>query len=104
MAIPANTLQLVDILTGKPVTNATIQANSNQYTSENGGIVILDLPDGTYTLTISSPNYLKKSLSLTLPMTAPLTIQLIPIWGVALGAVAAASVTVGIAAKLTMKK
>lgn len=104
MAYPSSTLQLVDILTGKPVANATITADSKQYTSDSGGLAVLDLADGTYTIHITNPNYLSKTLSITFPMTAPLTVKLIPIWSVALGVVAAASIGVGVVAKLAWKK
>lgn len=104
MAYPTNTLQLVDFLTGKPVVNATVKANSTEYTSTSDGLVVLDLPNGTYTTRISSPSYISKSLSLTLPMTAPLTVTLIPVWGIALGAVTVASVAIVVAAKLAWRK
>lgn len=103
-AYPTNTLQLVDFLTGKPVINATVKAGSKEYTSTSGGLVVLDLPNGTYTVAISSPSYLSKSLSVTLPMTAPLTVQLTPIWGVALGAVTAASIAIVVVGKLAWRK
>jgi len=104
MAYPTNTLQLVDFLTSKPVVNAKILANSTEYTSTPGGLVVLDLPDGTYKVSITHPSYLSKSLSLTIPMTEPLTVQLIPVWGVALGVVTSAAVIVVVAVKLAGRK
>lgn len=100
---PSSTLQLADTLTGKPVVNAKVTADSKEYTSDANGIVVLDLPDGNYTVSISNSSYLSKSLSITLPMAEPLTVKLIPIWSVALGIVAAATVTVGVVAKLWRK-
>jgi uncharacterized membrane protein len=104
LAIPSSALQLVDVLTGKPVTNAKVTADSTEYTSDNGGLVVLNLPDGTYKVVISSSSYLSKSVSVTLPMTQPLTVQLIPVWSIALGAVAGASVAIGVIAKLAWRK
>jgi len=104
MAYPSSTLQLVDYLTGKPIVNAKVTANSTEYTSASNGTVVLDLPNGTYMVSISNPGYLGKSLSLTLPMSGPLTVNLIPTWAVALGIVAGVSVTVAIGAKLAWRK
>jgi len=101
---PSSTLQLADTLTGKPVVNAKVTADSKEYTSDANGIVVLDLPDGNYTVSISNSSYLSKSLSITLPMAEPLTVKLIPIWSVALGIVATATVTVGVVAKLVWRK
>lgn len=103
-AYPTNMIQLADIITGKPIVNALITADSTEYTSDSKGAVVLNLPAGTYTITIRNSGYLSKSLSLTLPMTEPLTIKLIPTWAVALGIVAGATIVVGVAAKLAWRK
>jgi hypothetical protein len=101
---PTSTLQLADILTGKPVVNAKVTADSKTYTSDANGVVVLDLPNGTYTVSISNPAYLHKSFSLALPMAEPLTVKLIPLWGVGLGIVAGATVAVAVVAKLVWRK
>jgi uncharacterized membrane protein len=104
MAYPSNTLQLVDVITGKPITNATITADTTQFTSDSGGLAVLNLANGNYTVQIAAPHYFSKTLSITLPMTAPLTIKLIPVWSAAVGIIAVASVALGVGAKIIWRK
>jgi len=103
MAYPSNTLVLADYLTGKPIVNAKVTADSKEFTSDSNGILVLNLPNGTYTVSISNGGYLSKSFSLAIPMTGPLTVKLIPTWAVALGIVAGVSVTVAVGAKLAWR-
>jgi hypothetical protein len=104
MAYPPNTILVADYITGKPLIGAQVTVDSTSYTTDSNGLFIPSLANGTYTVKITMHNYLTKTFTLTMPMTQPQTVKLIPYWAVGLGAAAGATVLLGIAATLKMRK
>jgi hypothetical protein len=104
IGVPQNSLYVADYITGKPVANATVSAGGKTYTTDSTGLATLDLPNGTYSAQVTSPNYLSKTVTVTIPLTSPLTVKLIPDWGIALGIVGGTTIITGILATVFWRK
>jgi len=102
-AYPASSVQVLDILTKKPIENAKVTINTTQKFTDSLGLAVLDVPNGSYTLNISHPSYWSKTLKITLPMTEPLKAELIPLWSIGLGIVAGVTIITAVAAKAMWK-
>lgn len=100
---PSSSIQVLDIITKKPIADATVTINTTTKKTDTSGIVVLDVPDGVYTVKISHPAYLPKTLNVTVPLAAPEPVQLIPLWSIALGIVAGATVLTVVIAKVVWK-
>jgi len=98
-AIPTFSIQVLDAITKKPIEAATVTANTTERKTDATGTAILELPAGTYTVKISHPAYLPKTLTLTIPMAEPLKVELYPLWAIGLGIVGGATVLTLIVAK-----
>jgi uncharacterized membrane protein len=92
-------IQVLDAITKKPVANATVQVDTKVYTTGSDGTLALDIPEGSYTVKISHPSYLTKTLTVAVPMAETQKITLIPLWAVGLGIVGGVSILTIIIAK-----
>ena len=104
MAYPSSSLQIADYITGKPVAEATVLADSTEKTTDSSGMAVLEVPSGKYTVKITHPQYYPKTITVNLPMTEPLTVKLIPLWSIGLGIAAGATLIVAIAAKVAWRR
>lgn len=85
----ALTVTVKDIITRKPVTDATVTVDTYTATTDETGTAMFEtLPPGTYTVEITHPSYLTKTFSLTITEAGEAKeVSLIPIWGIGLGVV-----------------
>jgi len=100
---PSSSIQLLDVVTKKPIEGAKVTINTTEKLTDAVGMVVLEVPEGKYTVKISHSAYLSKTLTLTIPMAEPLKIELWPLWAVGLGIVAGATVATVVIAKVVWK-
>jgi len=100
---PSSSIQLLDAITKNPIVGAKVIVNSTEKLTDPMGMVVLEVPNGKYTVKISHASYLAKTLTLTIPMAEPLKVELWPLWAIGLGIVSTATVVVAIIAKATWK-
>lgn len=100
---PSSSIQVLDAVTKKPIEAATVTANTTERKTDATGMAVLEVPDGKYTVKISHPSHLPKTLTLTIPMAEPLKVELWPLWAVGLGIVAGATVLTVVIAKAVWK-
>lgn len=82
------TLTVKDQITGKPVTEAKIVADTGeQATTDATGTATLTLTGGQRTLTITHPNYLTKNYAFLLTKDETIELKLFPLWTIGLGIV-----------------
>lgn len=102
-AYPASSLQVIDAITKKPIADAKVEINTTVKKTDSTGIVVLEVPDGVYTVKISHPAYLPKTLKVTVPLAAPQTVELWPLWSIGLGIAAGATILTALIAKAVRK-
>ena len=100
---PSSSIQLLDVVTKKPIEGAKVTINTTEKLTDAVGMVVLEVPEGKYTVKISHSAYLSKTLTLTIPIAEPLKIELWPLWAVGLGIVAGATVATVVIAKVVWK-
>jgi hypothetical protein len=101
---PSSSVQVLDAVTKKPIEGAKATIDTTEKLSDALGIIVLEVAEGEYTVKITHPAYLTKTLTVTIPMAEPLTVELWPLWTVGLGICAAATIGLAIGFKVMGKK
>lgn len=93
------TVAVIDIVTRKPIANATLTSGANQSTTDATGTATITLATG-YGINISASGYLSKNIT---PLTSTIQVSLIPIWLIGAG-VGGALLIIGVIAAVSSSK
>lgn len=90
----ALTIRVRDALTGTPIADAIVTANTTSIATDKTGAVSFEtLSPGTYTVEIKHPSYWGKKFSVTLTGAGEVKeVSLTPLWGIGLGIAGAGTV------------